>query len=124
MSEFQSKNRNSFWCSPLILFILLCVVLVFIYNMVSVIDKSRDTAKKTELVLDEVESLKGREEVIQSEIDRLETSLGREEAIREKYQLVKEGEKVVVIVDEDQASNDGLGEDLGGFRSFWQKIFR
>ena len=102
MAEFQKKqNKNKLIYSPLMLFGLLVIVLIFMYNMIELVEKSRETAKKRDLMIKNIESLQARENAIKNEIANLETEKGAEEAVREKYRVVKEGEKMVVIVDQE-----------------------
>lgn len=118
MADFNRKNTYNFWHSPFILFILFCILVVFSYSMIGLIEKERETAKKKELKLAEIESLRNREESINNDIEKLKTEEGVEETIREKYQVVKEGEKMVVIVGKDQKITNQEIEVLNE-HSFW-----
>lgn len=101
MAEFQTKkNTKKMWHSPLMLFVLLSVLLVFMYNMVGLVEKTHDTSKKKKIVLGQVESLTQRQKVLEDNIKKLQTDTGTEITLRDKYHLVKEGEQMVVIVDE------------------------
>src|SRR3989339_650753 len=120
MSEFNRKIKNSFWHSPLVLLVLFCILILFIYNIVGLIEKERETSKKKDLILSNIESLRAREKSLSSDIAKLKTEEGIEETIRDKYQVVKEGEKMVVIVDEEKKSNiaepeAGQGHGLWGW---------
>lgn len=118
MSNFNRKNTYNFWHSPFILFILFCILVVFSYSTIGLIEKERETEKKKELKLAEIETLRAREESINKDIEKLKTEEGVEETIREKYQVVKEGEKMVVIVDQDKKTIDQNVEVLSD-HSFW-----
>jgi len=118
MADFNRKNTYNFWHSPLVLSVLFCILVFFAYNMVGLIEKERETAKKKELKLVEIESLRAREESINKDIEKLKTEDGVEETIREKYQVVKEGEKMVVIVDQDKKEINQETEVLNK-HSFW-----
>ncbi|MES2930984.1 MAG: septum formation initiator family protein [Patescibacteria group bacterium] len=122
MAQFKKKNSYRFWHSPLALIILFCVFAIFAYNMISLVGKERETSKKKEHVLEEIDTLNKREKVLSSDISRLNTEEGIEEMIREKYQVVKPGEKVVVIVDQEEktAGEDNTRKD----HSFWGFIKR
>src|SRR6185436_15859260 len=107
MAEFQKKhNSQNIWHSPLMLFVLLVVVVVFAYNMVGLIEKTHDTAKKREITLNQINDLQARETTLKSDIGKLSTEEGAEEVLREKYQMVKQGEKMVVIVDNQASAGD------------------
>ncbi len=117
MAEFKEKNNNSFWHSPIVLLVLFCILILFIYNMVDLFEKERETSKKKELILSKIETLRARENTLSVDIEKLKTAEGVEEMIRDKFQVVKEGEKMVVIVDEDKKIEQQLSivED----HSFW-----
>jgi cell division protein FtsB len=114
MAEYQKKNFNSLWYSPLVLSILFLLILLFIYNMIGIIGKVRDTNKKTEIVHSQIENLKKRENALSNDISRLKTDEGVEAALRDKYQLVKSGEKMVVIVDQEASVAQAVPEKTKG----------
>lgn len=123
MAEFKNKNSNNFWHSPLILFVLFCILVLFSYNIIGLFEKERDTAKKKELILAQIEALRNREESLNKDIEKLQTSAGVEETIRDKFQVVKEGEKMLVIVDNENRVTTQKTESLGA-HSFWGWIKR
>lgn len=126
MAEFKKKQHSrKIWYSPLILFVLLCVVLVFIYNMIDIVEKTRETAKKRNVVLGQINELHQREEALKNDIATIQTEAGMESAIREKYQLVKAGEKMVVIVDEAKTDKEiETTQEPFQFLMFFKNIFR
>ena len=117
MAEFKKRTTNNFWQSPLMLLVLFCVVVVFSYNMVGLIKKQNETAKKKALILDEIKSLDQRQTDLTKNIEELKTEQGTEKAIRDKYQVVKPGEKLVVIVDSDTAKTEQ--NTVKNSSSFW-----
>ena len=46
MAQFKKEHQQKFWHSPIILIILFCVLALFLYNMVGLVSKERETAKK------------------------------------------------------------------------------
>jgi cell division protein FtsB len=113
MKEWK-RNKNKFWHSPLILILLLIFVVFFSYNIIDLVKKKNETSAKKELILDEIESLNSRASRISNDIAKLETEEGKEEIIREKYQVAKEGEKMVVIVDSEDTKNEIKREEKTG----------
>src|SRR5665811_1950081 len=107
MAEFQKKRngKSNIWHSPLVLFILLCIVLLFMYNMIGLVEKVRDSTKKREVVQAQINDMNKSKISLESNISKLQNDAGIEQTIRDKYQLVKPGEKMVVIVDPNQAVN-------------------
>ncbi|MFA7315764.1 MAG: septum formation initiator family protein [Candidatus Paceibacterota bacterium] len=124
MHHFKKKAEYKFWHSPIMLVVLFGVVVIFAYNLIGLLEKERETSKKKELALDQIESLKKRQTILEGDIARLETDDGIEEAIRDKYQVVKEGEKVVTIVNEEAPTNvDDENNKEHGFWNFLKRIF-
>lgn len=124
MSEFNRKNKHSFWHSPLVLIVLFGLLLLFMYNIMGLIEKQRETTKKKELILDQIETLRNREKSLSLDIEKLKTEDGVEETIRDKYQVVKEGEKMVVIVEEgEKKSPSATKEARHGFWGWVKGIF-
>ncbi len=80
--------------------IALAVVIVFIARGVfGVSQKYKESKQNLEKVALEQASLDKRQQSLQSENYRLETDRGIEEEIRSKFQVVKPGEQVAIIVD-------------------------
>ncbi len=126
MAEYQKKSTNSLWHSPLMLFVLFLFIILFIYNMIGIIGKVRDTNKKTAIVHTQIESLTKREAALSNDISRLKTDAGVEAALRDKYQLVKSGEKMVVIVDQEASAAQSMPERQKGnsFLDFFRNLFK
>jgi len=93
--------------------------------MVGLVKKERETTKKRDLMLSNIETLRNREKVLNSEIEKLKTEEGVEEIIRDKYQVVKEGEKMVVIVDENKEVITLVEKDMKhGFVNWFKSFFK
>jgi len=67
-----------------------------------------------------LEEMKKREKYFSNEIERLNSDLGIEEEIRKKFQVAKEGEKVIVIMDDEGNKAEVQTEPT---TTVWQKIF-
>ncbi|MFA5773353.1 MAG: septum formation initiator family protein [Candidatus Paceibacterota bacterium] len=119
------KSNYKFWHSPVALVFLFCILVLFGYNIVGLIQKERETSHKKELILDQIDSLKQRESSLSLDISKLDTEEGKEEIIREKYQVAKEGEKMVIIVDEENKNNSSVidNKTSHGFWNWVKKIF-
>jgi len=98
---------------------------LFGYNIISLINKERDTSYKKELILNEINDLKEKEVTLNENIAKLKTEEGQEEVIREKYQVAKPGEKMVVIVDEDRnQSSEMKDKDNHSFWNWLKNLFK
>jgi cell division protein FtsB len=101
MSEFNRKNKNNFWHSPLILMVLFGILVLFTFSIVGLSEKERETSQKKDIELTKIENLRLREKTLNQDIEKLKTEEGIEETIRDKYQVVKPNEKMVTIIDEE-----------------------
>ncbi len=102
MAEFKKKDTYKFWHSPLMLVVLFSVFTLFAYNMVGLIKKQRETSRNKTSELNKIAELRKRESTLKTDIDKLNTPEGVEESVREKFQVVKPGEKEVLIVQGDE----------------------
>lgn len=121
MAQFKKKNKYGFWHSPLALIVLFCIFVLFAYNMVGLIKKERETSRNKASELNKIEELRTRESTLSTDINKLNTTEGIEESVRDKFQVVKPGEKEVLIVsDQDQVQTQETVID----HSFWGYIKR
>lgn len=103
--EFKKNNHKyKFWHSPIALLLIFIFLILFIYNIIGLIEKERETAQKKDLALEQLSDLRAREDLLKKDIQKFQTEEGQEEIIRDKYQVAKEGEKMVTIVDEESSS--------------------
>jgi cell division protein FtsB len=122
MAQWKSKKKYSFWHSPLVLLVFFCILVLFAYNMIGLIRKERETTKNKVSELNKIDDLRKREADLNKDINKLNTTQGVEESVRDKFQVVKPGEKMVIIVDEQEKkpSTDDTTKD----HSFWGFIKR
>lgn len=122
MTKVKSNNYT-FWYLPITLILLFLLLVFFIYKTVDLIRKEGQTAQKRELMEKEISSLNERKLSLENDILKLETEEGKEEIIREKYQVAKEGEKMVIIVEDEKNINHPIVKDEKRF-SFWSWVKR
>lgn len=110
--------------SKLSVSILFLVLVFFAWNVIGFLGKLWNTEENRRVAEEKVEELKERKENMSYEIDRLNTKEGIEENIREKFSVVKEGEKVIIIVDEDRGEGFSSEEEDSGFLNFFKNWFK
>src|SRR3989344_5871001 len=117
MAEFQ-KNRK--WqkiaYSKLTLFTLFVFLVLLSVSLVKIAGKSRETAQNNQTVLRELEKFQSQSAALSGEIGKLKTPDGIEEKIREKYRVVKDGEGLIVIIDD---KGNALSEEPSKQGGFW-----
>ncbi len=120
MQEFQQKKKlRKILYSPVTL-ILIAILFIFLLNSTwNVYGKDRLSRQNLEREKNELKKLILREENLASSLDYLKTDQGIENEIRSKFRVVKDDEKVAVIVDEQTPIVSTTTEKHG----FWYDLF-
>ncbi len=118
--EFQKRRkiRNRIYSKTTVV-VLLIVILIMIRATWRVYKTKIESRKDFEKVSSELESMRAREAELKYEIDRLNTNKGTEEEIRKKFNVAKDGEGVVYVVDSKESEENEPIE-----ASFIQKIWK
>ncbi len=85
--------------------------------------KMEITRENKKIAENKVAELQQKKEKLSSNIAKLKTDQGVEESIREKYGLAKEGEDVIVVV-EDKNASVAKESESGGFWSWFTSWFK
>lgn len=98
--EQKRKLKKYLYSKPALILLTLIMLLVSkaAWNVYDKLEISRANLEMTERELDK---LKERKAALASQIEYLETEQGVEAEIRQKFRLVKEGEGIAVIIDDD-----------------------
>ena len=121
MFDFYEKRklRNILYSKP-VLAMLAVIILLFSYSVWGAYQKEAETRGKWNQRASVLDELKDRESGLQTEIDRLDTPRGLEAEIRNKYEVAKDGEEVIVIVEPpDEEATTAPSEQKG----FWARLF-
>ncbi len=124
MRNFQQQRgwRNIIESWPVL--ILLCILLlVFAFGVVGFMGKMSATVENRKIAENKLAQLEQEKINLSSAISSLKTDRGVEENIRDKFGLGKEGESLVVVVD-DKNKVELPPPPKGWFASFWDKIFK
>ncbi len=122
MFDFHEKRkaRTILYSKPLLLFLAL-IVIGMTYSVYGALEKERDTRTTRDQRATVLDELHIREHVLQQEIDRLNTEKGIESEIRSKFEVAKDGEEVIIIVEApEEAEEDVVPEEEKGF---WARLF-
>ena len=116
MQNFQNKkNFKHVMQSKPFLILLGIMVLVFAYSVFGLIGKMRETIRNKNAAETKIEALQKQKAELSSNIDQLKTNQGVEENIRETFGLAKEGEGMVVVVDDKNTAGDIDAKPTGFF---------
>lgn len=103
MSDFyKTRKFKRFLYSPLVLVPLAFAVFFLGTSVWDIYTKDNETNLKRERQVKELEELESRAAALSAEIERLSTERGREEEIRSKFEVAKEGEHLIVIIDPEE----------------------
>lgn len=89
------------WTFLFFLFCIACFMLLSAYERYAV---ERETAQKLEERMNELRLIEEREATLQKSVEHMKNERGIEEEIRNRFDVAKEGEEVVIIL-EDEKTN-------------------
>ncbi|HEY1037241.1 MAG TPA: septum formation initiator family protein [Candidatus Paceibacterota bacterium] len=121
MREFQQRNRTrKRLYSKTVLLVLFIFVLLVARGVVSVYFKERESRVEMERANEQRAELQARYDRIKDRSDHLQSDAGIEAEIRSKFDVIKEGEGVIVIVDKELPV---VEEDKRGvLKKFWDSV--
>ena len=128
MRDLQERRRiRQILSSPILSFILF-VILLILLNSVYGVYKRGEIARINRIEGDrKLGLLRDRQERLSKEIAKLSTDRGVEEELRNKFQITKKGEEVMIVVDEIPAKPIvgpilGKDSDQGFLKKFLELI--
>lgn len=123
MKKFESKKQiKGRVYSRSTLIILLVVIILLIRGVFTLYLRYRESVIMRADAEQRLGELRERESSLGSEIDKLNRDGGIEAEIRQKFNVVKPGEHVVIIVPEAEATT--TAENKGFFENLWHKFVR
>lgn len=125
MRNFQKKGRLKYLIqSKLFLIFFGIVILAFIYSIFNFVGKTEEASRNRKIAENKIIELEKSKEKFNSDINKLKTEKGIEENIREKFGLAKEGENMILVVDDKSSSEVPKNTDSGGFFSWLKSLLR
>lgn len=125
MRSFQKKRglKRLMQSRPFLIFFGI-LLLVFIVNMFSFLGRMEETRKNKQLLQNKILELEKSKTKLESDISSLKTEKGIEENIREKFGVAKEGEDMIMIVDDKNSTPIDQKADSGQFLSTFKSWFK
>lgn len=121
MREFQERNKvkkRIYSKTTLLLLLLLCILVT--RGAYGVYLKEKSSRQEMHRILEQKVELEQRLHAIEGHNEHLQTAAGIETEIRHKFDVVKDGEGVIVIVDKEMPI---IEEDKRGIvRKFWDSV--
>lgn len=105
MLEFQKKKKiKNIMYSRFVLVIILIILFFFVKTTWDFYQKKVESQKRKEMVETELLNLENRKENLEKKINSLNSSVGVEQELRERFDLVKEGEQTILIGDDKKST--------------------
>ena len=121
MSQFQKQSyKKKIMYSPITLVVLAIVLVIVLYGVIGIIPKYRNAIAEKNAVLKKQAVLEERQNHLNEELNKLKTPEGFEEDIREKLNVIKDGEQVIVVVDKPVKASDQ--KTVPPKQTFWSKL--
>jgi hypothetical protein len=120
MRNFEAKKtwRRILESRPALI-VLGIIALVFAWNVLRLAGKMLETAKNKKMAEERVLHLEEQKAKLEKDIQNLNTLDGKERIFRENFGLTKEGEEVIIIIDDKRALK---AEALEAKKGFWQGL--
>ena len=124
MKSFLQKRRfkGILESKPVLVFLGL-IMLVFVFGVVGFMGKMQTTIENKRIVENKLLELKKEKDKLSLGIAKLNSKDGIEESIRDKFGLVKDGEGVIIIV-EDKNQVKIKEKSSGGFFNMIKNFFK
>lgn len=130
MFDFHEKRKlRAYLYSPLVVILLLILTGILSISVYERFVVEREMAERRNETERQLEELKLRATVLEEKVHHLKNDRGIEEEIRSRFDAVKQGEQVVIIVDEEgeETSLEELSQppgtnENGKEKSWWQRL--
>jgi hypothetical protein len=118
MNKNKRKKKISSWLDSKIFLLLVFLLAIFLANSaLNMYLKSMDAKQYLNTTIDEYSSLEAQYDSAYSDLEYLKSETGIEKEIREKFDLARDGEKAVLIIDEELTPVHTPQK-----KTFWRKI--
>jgi len=117
----QEKSKRKFH-KKLVWAVILLLIILLIKPTWKIWQKYRMSERELERTAEEIQKLKQRQEYLEIELKELSTQTGKEKEVIKKFDLVRGGEKLAVIIDSPENPDETETND-GFFKRFFKKYF-
>jgi cell division protein FtsB len=117
----SKKGKKKFLYSAPVVILVVIISFGLLHTTISVYGKMKVSKEKRNLAEAELQELSRRYDSLDSKVAYLETEKGLEDAVRIKYNVVKEGEEVFVIIDDD-VEPEIVADKPSAWTKFWSNV--
>jgi hypothetical protein len=123
MQKMPAIKKRKLLYTPVGITLLFILTLYIGYSVFELYGKYAEARDKKNTAAAALHDAENRRAQVQSELDKLSTDRGREEVIREKFNVTKEGEGVVVIPGDETSGDKETGATSTKKEGFFSKLF-
>lgn len=128
MREYQQKHMiRTLVYSKVTLVILFLLVVLLLRSIMELKDKQVEVSKLRDDSIKERDELQRKVDVARKQTEDIETPRGFESYIRTTYPVVKKGEGVIVIYDDDKVPVSAVRRDITVWERlsiWWKDVFK
>ncbi len=110
--------------APITIIALTVILVLIIKGVVGAYESERKSSEELKKARQNAEELASRERFLENQIERLESPRGLEEELRGKFPVAKEGEHVVIIVDQKDSAGATASEEPASLWTRFLDLFR
>lgn len=122
MQNHPNKKKRKFWGSWRCNMLLIVATIFAMYSVISSVSEYRLAREKFKNSEEDLSNLNQNKERLENSLASISTEFGQEQAIRDKFNVVKDGEGLIIIVDEKKGDGSGASSE-SGFFSFIKSWF-
>lgn len=125
MLSLSARQRlRRFFISPLFLALLAIPAGFLVYTAHNAYSAAKDTHERRMALEEELAEVEARNAMLEANIARLNNPREIEEELRKRYDVGREGEEVVVLVEEEEKPHDTTPTDQQGksVRPWWHML--
>ncbi len=118
-------HKESFYHSRFWIVVLLVICVILTISVIKIYLKYNHAKSVRDDYRAELAQVQQHEADLEKNIGALSTERGKEEEIRDRYRVVKQGEQMILIIDDNQekeSKNEQGVEEEGFFKEIWSKI--
>ncbi len=120
--EFNDRQKIRKICyskvTIAILMLFVAMIIPGVYGIYTKVSESSNDRKSAER---ELADLQAREKMLSEKLERGNSERGQEEQIREKFNVAKEGESVIILVEKPVPASTTVNE-ANVFKAMWNRI--
>jgi len=123
MRDLKKKHQlKRIAYSPVVALMLILVAVTVWRGVWDVYGRADKARSERNILAREVEELEQRQATLYHSIEYLNTQKGQEEEIRRKFNVAKDGERVIVFLERDEPQQESLSEERSVFGDVWAAV--